>query len=102
MNRFDIKYKLGRHLPVSFRDAVLDGFTVEQEDDRVIVRISYYHLKAKTTINIQMMILTRELDYLGNSFLKEVGRQCLRSLKREAKKVQPLQHIKVNLTVQND
>ena len=102
MTHYDVKHELGKHIPISFRNAVLDRFTVDQSDDRVTVRLSYYHLKSKNTIHVQMMVLHRELDYLGASYLKDIATQLLRRLKQEAKLAKPIEHIKITLTVQND
>lgn len=103
MIRYDIKHELGRHFPVSFRNAVLDRFTAEQEGDRVIVRVSYYHLKAKTTINLQVMLMERELVHgVREDLLRNMGKQMLGRLRMAAKQAKPIEHIKVTLTVQND
>ena len=87
---YDIKYQLSKFVPIRFRNAVLHEFTVMQNipqpgygRDGVIIRLSYYHLKKKTTLNYQQHLTEDDLE--GNTMLY-VAERMVRELKIAAYK----------------
>ena len=63
MTNAEIKYEFGKHMPISFRDAVLHRFDIEDGmPSYVNIRIAYLHLKAKTTLNFQLTLSRDELS----------------------------------------
>lgn len=58
----EIKYRLAKFVPIRFRNAVLDKFLVLRDADRIILRLSYYHLKKKTTLNYQQTLTELEIS----------------------------------------
>jgi hypothetical protein len=59
----EIKYKLAKFVPMRFRNAVLDKFLVFRDEERLVLRLSYYHLKKKTTLNYQQVLTNMELAH---------------------------------------
>ena len=59
---YEIKYKLAKFVPMRFRNAVLDKFLVFRDGDRLVLRLSYYHLKKKTTLNYQQMLREQDIS----------------------------------------
>lgn len=85
---YEIKYKLAKFVPMRFRNAVLDKFLVFRDEDRLILRLSYYHLKKKTTLNYQQMLTEREISNIHSGemvLLSTIGRMVY-ELKKEGQR----------------
>lgn len=84
----EIKYKLAKFVPMRFRNAVLDKFLVFRDEDRVVLRLSYYHLKKKTTLNYQQMLTEREVSNIhsGDFELISAINRMVYALKQEGQR----------------
>lgn len=83
---YEIKYRLSKFVPIKFRDAVLDQFTVVRDGFHpgLTLRLSYYHLKQKTTLNYQQIITDTELNHplSGDLILFSTIQMMVRELKK--------------------
>ena len=86
----EIKHKLGKYMSVSIRGAVLQSFEVTKDrPDVATIRVTYYHLKAKTTLNQMFMMHVEMLVDFGtvgtlDSLLKIRGRQIMYEMRKAA------------------
>jgi hypothetical protein len=85
---YDIKYKLAKFVPIRFRNAVLDKFSVFRDEDHIVFRLSYYHLKKKTTLNYQQILTNLEISNIhsGELTLIQTISRMVHALKQEGQK----------------
>jgi hypothetical protein len=86
MRAIDVKHEMGKCFQGSFRNAVLDRYSVTREDDRILMRISYIHTKTLISLNYQYVFIDQELEGpYCNNMLRQRAEFIIKSLKAAAK-----------------